>query len=106
MLKRLLQIWLASRIRSIPTQTDLITYVTVKRFYRILIGHHSSEFLKIVDILLSGYGCIEMDSNTLLIKFVMGRKIKFSVQFLEPALTPAASCSSKKKFGKKTIINH
>ena len=54
--KRLPQICFASQTRSIQTQTDLITNVTIERFIRILNRDNAAEFSKIIDITLSGYG--------------------------------------------------
>ena len=68
--KRLPQICFASQTRSIQTQTDLITNVTIERFIRILNGDNAAEFSKIIDIILSGYG-LEIDSNTLFVKILM-----------------------------------
>ena len=77
MRKRLPQICFASQIRSIRTQTDLITDVTIERFTRILNGNNAAEFSKIIDIILSGYGRLEIDSNTLFVKFIMEKKYNF-----------------------------
>ena len=68
--KRLPQICFASQTRSIQTQTDLITNVTIERFIRILNGDNAAELSKIIDIILSGYG-LEIDSNTLFVKILM-----------------------------------
>ena len=65
--KRLPQIFFASQTRSIQTQTDLNTNVTIERFNRILKGNIGGEYSKTLDIILSGYGRLEIDSNTLFI---------------------------------------
>ena len=44
--KWLPQICFASQTRSIQTQTDLITNVTIERFIRILNGDNAAEFPK------------------------------------------------------------
>ena len=75
--KRLPQICFASQTRSIQTQTDLITNVTIERFIRILNENNAAEFSKIIDIILSGYGRLEIDSNTLFVKFIMEKKYNF-----------------------------
>ena len=75
--KPLPQICFASQIRSIQTQTDLITNVTIERFIRILNGENAAEFSKIFDIILSGYGRLEIDSNALFVKFIMEKKYNF-----------------------------
>ena len=73
--RRLPQICFASQTRSIQTQTDLITNVTIERFINFLNGDNAAEFSKITDIILSGYGCLEIDSNTLFVKFIMAKKL-------------------------------
>ena len=72
--RRLPQVCFASQTRSIQTQTDLITNVTIERFINILNGDNA-EFSKIIDIILSGYGRLEIDSNTLFVKFVMEKNL-------------------------------
>ena len=74
--RRLPQICFASQTRSIQTQTDLITNVTIECFINILNGDNAAEFYKIIDIIFSGYGRLEIDSNTLFVKFVMEKKFK------------------------------
>ena len=75
--KRLPQIFFASQTRSIQTQIDLITNVTIERFIRILKGDNAAEFSKIIDIILSGFGRLEIDSITLFLKFIMEKKYNF-----------------------------
>ena len=94
--RRLPQVCFASQTRSIQTQTNLITNLTIERFINNLNGDNSAEFSKIIDIILSGYGRLEIDSNTLFVKFIMEKKFKF-LKFLEPAITPVASVLAKKK---------
>ena len=65
--RRLPQVCFASQTRSIQTQIDLITNVTIERFINILNGDNAAEFSKIIDIILSGYGRLEIDSNTQII---------------------------------------
>ena len=72
--RRLPQVCFASQTRSIQTQTDLINNVTIERF--IMNGDNAAEFSKIIDIILSGYGRLEIDSNTLFVKFIMEKKFK------------------------------
>ena len=74
--RRLPQVCFASQTRSIQTQTDLITNVTIERFINILNGDNAAEFSKIIDIILSGYGRLEIDLNTLFVKFIMEKKFK------------------------------
>ena len=75
--RRLPQVWFASQNRSIQTQTDFITNVTIERFINISNGDNAAEFSKIIDINLSGYGRLEIDSQTLFVKFIMEKKFKF-----------------------------
>ena len=75
--RRLPQVCFSSQIRSIQTQTDLITNVTIERFINVLNGDKAAEFSKIIDIILIGYGRLEIDSNTLFVKFLMEKKFKF-----------------------------
>ena len=75
--RRLPQVCFASQIRSIQAQTDLITNVTIKRFINILNGDNAAEFSKVIDIILSEYGRLDIDSNTLFVKFIMEKKFKF-----------------------------
>ena len=75
--RRLPQVCFGSQTKSDQTQTDLITNVTIERFTNILNGENAAEFSKIIDIILSGYGCMEIDSNTLFVKFIMEKKFKF-----------------------------
>ena len=75
--RRLPQVCFASQTRSIQTQTDLFTNVTIERFINILNGDNAAEFSKIIDTILSGYVRLEIDSNTLFVKFIMKKKFKF-----------------------------
>ena len=75
--RRLPQVCFASQARSIQTQTNLITNVTIERFIGILNSDNAAEFSKIIDIILSGYGRLEIDSQTLYVKFIMEKKFKF-----------------------------
>ena len=75
--RRLPQVCFGSQTKSVQTQTDLITNVTIERFTNILNGENAAEFSRIIDIILSGYGCMEIDSNTLFVKFIMEKKFKF-----------------------------
>ena len=86
----------ASKTRSIQSHTVLITNVTTEPFISILNEDHASEFPKILDLILIGYGRIEIDSNTLFVKFIMEKLFKFLKLFLEPAITPVASIKAKK----------
>ena len=74
---RLPQICFTSQIRSIQTQTNLITNVTIERSIRILNGGNAADFSKIIDIILSGYGRLEIDLNTLFNKIIKEKKFNF-----------------------------
>ena len=55
----------------------MITNVIIERLTNILKGENAAEFSRIFDIVLRGYGCMEIDSNTLFVKFIMEKKLKF-----------------------------
>ena len=79
--RRLPQVCFASQTRSIQTQIDLITNVTIERFINILIGDNAAEFSKIIDIILSGYGRLEIDSQFCLLNLLWKRNSKFNNLF-------------------------
>ena len=74
--RRLPQVCFALPTRSIQTQTELINNVTIERFINILNGDNAAEFSKFIDIILSGYGRLEIDSNTLFVNFIMEKKFE------------------------------
>ena len=63
--RRLPRVCCGSQTKSVQTQTDMITNVTIERFTKILNGENAAEFSRIIDIILSGHGSMEIDSNTL-----------------------------------------
>ena len=69
--KRLPQWCFTSQTRTVQIQTDLITNVTIERFTHILNGEYAAKFSKIIDILLSGYGRLEIDTITMFVKLLM-----------------------------------
>ena len=71
--RRLPQVCFGSETKSVQTQTDL----TIERFTNILNGENAAEFSRINDIILSGYGCMQIDSNTLFVKLFIEKKFKF-----------------------------
>ena len=75
--RRLPQVCFTLQTRSIQTQTDLITNLTIERFTNILNDDNAAEFSKIIDFISSGYGRLEIDSNTLFVKFITEKKFKF-----------------------------
>ena len=87
--KQFPQICFASQTRSIQTQTDLITNVTIERFIRILNGDNAAQFSKVIDIILSRYVRLEINLNTLFVKFIMEKKFNFCIMFVKPEIIPA-----------------
>ena len=63
-----------SSTRTIQTQTDLLPTSTNVRFLNLYNSEHYSEFSKIVDIMNSGYGSLNVDSSTLFVKFILEKK--------------------------------
>ena len=59
------------------TQTDNFSSETLRRFESILTGPHSGAFCQIMDIFVSGYGNLNIDTDVLFIRFVYEEKIKF-----------------------------
>ena len=49
----------------------------MKRFENFIIGPHSAAFRKIRDILTSGYGKLDVDTDDLFLKFIVEEKVKF-----------------------------
>ena len=52
------------------TQTDNFSSETLRRFESILTGPHSGAFCQIMDIFVSGYGNLNIDTDVLFIRFV------------------------------------
>ena len=48
---------------SVQTQTDFLPNCTINRFYSIYNGGLYGELSKILDILNSGYGCLNVDET-------------------------------------------
>ena len=59
------------------TQTDFLTQATLERFEKIVNGPHSAVLCKFMDIMLSGYGKIDIDSELLSVKLTYEEKIKY-----------------------------
>ena len=57
----------------------MLTSVTIERFTSILNGQNAAENSGKSDIVLSGYGCMEFGSNTLFVKIIMEKKLKFYI---------------------------
>ena len=75
--RRLPQVCFGSQKESLQTQTDMITNVTIELFTNIVNGENDAEFSRITEKILTGYRCMEIDSNTLFVKFTMEKKFKF-----------------------------
>ena len=60
---------------------DMITSLTIERFTNILNGENAAEFSRAIEINLSGYGCIENDTNTLFVKSSWRRISSFKYCF-------------------------
>ena len=58
------------------TQTDSLPKETLDRFEKIINGPHSGVFCKFMDIVLSGYGKVDIDSELLFVKLTYEEKIK------------------------------
>ena len=58
-------------------QTDEMNTETLKRFESLINGPHSAAFCKIMDILTSGYGKLDVDTDVLFVKFIVEEKVKF-----------------------------
>ena len=101
--RRLPQVCFASQTWSTETETDWITNLTIERFINILHGDNAAEFSKIINIILSGYGRLDIDSNTLFVEILMEKNLKFWKWFLQSAITPKASvlATMKRVFLKK-----
>ena len=68
------------------TQTDQICTETLKRVENILSGPHSGAFCKVMDIFVSGYGKLDIDSELLFVLFL-------KCDFLKPgAQNPQKLC--------------
>ena len=59
------------------TQTDSFASESLKRFQNILSGPHSGAVCQIMDIFLSGYGNLLVDTDVLFVRIVYEEKIKF-----------------------------
>ena len=59
------------------TQTDSFASESLKRFQNILSVPHSGAFCQIMDIFLSGYGNLLVDTDVLFVRIVYEEKIKF-----------------------------
>ena len=58
-------------------QTDFVNSETLRRVETILYGPHSGAFCQIMDIFLSGYGKLNIDSDLVSVRFEYEEKVKF-----------------------------
>ena len=56
---------------------DFVNNETLRRVETILYGPHSGDFCQIMDIFLSGYGKLNIDSDLVSVRFVYEEKVKF-----------------------------
>ena len=75
--RQLPQVCFGSQTKSVQTQTDMITTVTIERFTNFLNGENAAEFSRIIYIILGGYDCMEIGPNTLFLKIIMEKKFNF-----------------------------
>ena len=61
-------------------QTDQICTETLKRVKSILSGPHSGAFCKVMDIIVSGYGKLDIDSELLFVRLVFEEKNQILVK--------------------------
>ena len=62
---------------SSKTQTDQFSSETLERVESILSGPHSGAFCQIMDIFMSGFGELNIDSDLLYGRLVYEEKIQF-----------------------------
>ena len=65
-----------ARPPSKQVQTDFVNSETIRRVENILSGHHSGAFCQIMDIFVSGYGKLNIDTDLLSVRLVYEEKIK------------------------------
>ena len=66
-----------ARPASKQVQTDFVNSETIRRVENILSGPHSGAFCQIMDIFVSGYGKLNIDTDFLSVRLVYEEKIKF-----------------------------
>ena len=62
---------------SSKTQTDQFSRETLKRVESILSGPHSGAFCQIMDIFMSDFGKLNIDSDLLFVRLVYEEKVQF-----------------------------
>ena len=83
--------------QNFQTQTDFVPLLTNQRFVEIHYNEHYAEFSKIIDIILSGYGSLNVDNETLFAKFVFEQKYKNKVFFEIVSLTENSGVKNELK---------
>ena len=58
-------------------QTDFVNSETLRKVERILYCPHSRSFCQFMDIFMSGYGKLNIDSDLMGVRFVYEEKLKF-----------------------------
>ena len=66
-----------ARPPSKQVQTDFVNSETIRRVENILSGPHSGAFCQIMDIFVSGYGKLNIDTDLLSVRLLYEEKIKF-----------------------------
>ena len=62
--------------QNVQTQMEFVPLLTNQRFVEIYYYEHYAEFSKIIDTMLSRYGSLNVDSETLFAKIVFEQKYK------------------------------
>ena len=62
--------------QNVQTQTDIVAHLNNQRFVEIYYNEHYAELSKTIDIILCEYGSLNVDSETLFVKFVFEVKYK------------------------------
>ena len=55
----------------------IVKLETLRRVETVLYGPHSGAFCQIMDILMNGYGKLNIDSDLLSVRFLYEEKVKF-----------------------------
>ena len=87
---------------SSKAQTDQFSSETLKRVESILSGPHSGAFCQIMDIFMSGFGKLNIDSDLLFIRLVYEEKIQFKKKLFHNVSFVRASCEEQSE----SIENH
>ena len=66
-----------ARPPSKQVQTDFVNSETIRRIENILSGPHSGAFCQIMDLFVSGYGKLKIDTDLLSVRLVYEEKINF-----------------------------